>query len=79
VKVDFATSDGTATGGLDYRAVSATLTFASGIASRTFRVPILRDSLVEGPETVKLGLTQVAGQPPLGAASKAAITIEDAP
>jgi hypothetical protein len=78
-KVDFATSDGTATATLDYRAVSATLTFLPGVTSRTVRVPILRDALVEGPETVHLALTQVAGQPPLGAASKATLTIEDAP
>jgi hypothetical protein len=78
-RVDFATSDGTATAALDYQAASGTLTFAPGVTSRTFTVPILRDALVEGPETVTLTLTQVAGQPPLGAAAKSTLTIEDAP
>jgi hypothetical protein len=77
VTVDFATSNGTATATLDYRAVSGTLTFVPGVTSRTFRGPILRDTLVEGPETVNLALTRIAGQPPLGAAAKATLTIED--
>jgi hypothetical protein len=75
--VSYATSDGTATSSLDYRAAAGTLTFRQGITSLTFKVPILKDTVVEGPETVNLALTQLPGQPPLGAASNATLTIED--
>ena len=56
--VDYATAAGSATAGADYTDVSGTLTFAAGIASRTFTVPIVNDTLFEGAESVALVLRQ---------------------
>ena len=55
--VQFATSDGTATAGTDYTAVTGTLTFGAGQTVRTFTVPISPDALAEGVETVQLTLS----------------------
>jgi hypothetical protein len=77
--VDYATSDGSATAtGLtpDYKSASGTLTFLPGAATKTFTVPILKDSLVEGPETVNLTLSSPVGTS-LGAANPAVLTITD--
>lgn len=75
--VRYATSDGTATSSLDYKPVSGTLTFASGVKARTLSIPLLRDSLVEGPETVNLTLSDGVGVV-LGPRAVAALTIQDA-
>ncbi len=62
VTVNYATSDGTATAGLDYTATTGTLVFPAGGAATTvrtknFAVPILQDTLAEGTETVNLTLS----------------------
>ncbi len=55
VTVNYATSDGTATAGADYTAISATqLTIAAGATTATFNVGVLADSLDEANETVTL-------------------------
>ena len=46
--VDFATSDGTATNGLNYTATNGTLVFAAGVTNRTIMVPLLNDGVVGG-------------------------------
>jgi PKD repeat protein len=70
----YATSDGTATAGMDYTAVSGTFNWADAdAASKTFVVPILDDATVEGNETVNLTLTSAA----LGTPSAAVLTIID--
>ncbi|WP_138988532.1 Calx-beta domain-containing protein, partial [Neptunomonas concharum] len=57
VTVDYATQDGTATAGLDYTAVSDTLTFAPGVTSLTVTVPVTDDFIAEGAETLDLVLS----------------------
>jgi uncharacterized repeat protein (TIGR01451 family) len=57
VTVDYATSDGSATGANDYTAVSGTLTFTPGVTLVTFSVPITDDGLDEPDETVQLTLS----------------------
>ena len=57
VSVKYATSDGTATAGLDYVATSGTMTFAPGELSKTFQIPIIDDALAEDPETINLTLS----------------------
>ena len=52
ITVDYATSDGTATAGKDYNAVSLiTLTFAAGETEKTFTVTIKEDDIDEDNET----------------------------
>ena len=56
VTVRYATSNGTATAGSDYRAISGTLTFSAGQTSQRVSVPVLDDELDEGSETLTLTL-----------------------
>ncbi len=72
--VNFATSDGTATAGSDYTAVTGTLTFAPGQTSRTFGVPIINDLFKEPNETLNLILSG-AGNAVLGLPNPATLTI----
>ena len=83
VSVDFATSDGTATAGLDYTAVSGTLTWLASEAGKTksFTISILDDTLIEGTESVNLTLSNpvnaTLGSTMLGASSTAVLFIID--
>ena len=61
VTVDYATADGSAVAGEDYRATSGTLTFAAGETEKTVSVPILDDGHDEGRETFLLRLSNAAG------------------
>jgi hypothetical protein len=80
VTVQFLTADGTATAGVDYTAVSRTLTFAPGVRSVTVPVPIINDTRRDPDQTVGLNLFNVAGGSPsavLGVRSTAALRIID--
>jgi hypothetical protein len=57
VAVSYATRNGTATAGRDYRAVSGRLTFPAGSRSRIVSVAVLGDTAVEGAETFALDLS----------------------
>ena len=61
VTVEYATSDGTATAGVDYTATSGTLTFQSGDTSKTISGAVLDDSHDEGEETLTLTLSNASG------------------
>jgi Tol biopolymer transport system component len=61
VTVDYATSDETATAGVDYLSTSGTLTFAAGDTVKTIEVPVLGDLLEESNEIVRLSLTNASG------------------
>ncbi len=74
--VTFLTRDGTAVAPVDYLSVSSVLTFNPGEASRTFSIPILDDSVVEGNETVQLILTNVVGRGIIGL-GHSTLTIND--
>ena len=58
VTVGYNTTNGTATAGSDYTSTSGTLTFAPGDTTQTITVPILNDTLFEGPiaETFNVNL-----------------------
>jgi hypothetical protein len=73
--VDLATSNGTATSGSDYTAVSQTVTFGIGEISKTVTVPITDDLLNESDETVNLTLTNAGGSGALGSPLTAVLTI----
>jgi hypothetical protein len=78
VTVAYEASDGSAVSGQDYTAVSGTLTFTAGVGSRTFTVPITKDTIVDGGgETVLLALSNPTGAGVLGAPAAAKLTILD--
>ncbi len=76
--VNYATSNGTATAGADYTAVSNTLNFAVGQTSRTFSIPITNDGIFDGNETINLTLSNATGGATLGHRTNAVLTIIDA-
>jgi len=57
VTVNYATADGTATGGLDYIGVSGTLTLLPDVLSTNFQVRVFNDILPEPAETVLISLS----------------------
>jgi surface-anchored protein len=77
VTVDYATGGGSATAGADYTAAAGTLTFADGQTARTFTVPILNDTVVEGSETFNATLSNPTNAALLGGAATAVVTILD--
>ncbi|HVS80930.1 MAG TPA: DUF4394 domain-containing protein, partial [Pyrinomonadaceae bacterium] len=80
VTVNYATSNGTATAGVDYGNTSGTLSFGTGETSKTFNVPILDDDGNEGTQIFNLTLSGPAGGATLGAQSTAVVSIlEDEP
>ncbi len=76
VNVNYATYDGSATQTADYTATQGTLTFAPGEMSKTFVVPILKDSNTEAEETINLTLNTLTGPATLGEQSTATIRIQ---
>ena len=61
VSVRYATSDGTATAGADYEAVSGALRFAPGETAKTISVPVLNDAHDDDGETMTLTLSSPFG------------------
>jgi subtilisin family serine protease len=74
--VQFATSDGSATNGVDYTGTSGTITFPPSATKRTVTVPITADTLDENNKTILLTLSSPSGGN-LGGQSSAVITILD--
>ncbi|CAN5569549.1 hypothetical protein BH10CHL1_BH10CHL1_40060 [soil metagenome] len=77
ITVAYATHDGTATVDQDYLSASGILTFANGVESQDFTVPILADRLVEGNESIGLTLTDPTGGAILGIPYTATLVILD--
>ncbi|MFO0953440.1 MAG: Calx-beta domain-containing protein [Isosphaeraceae bacterium] len=78
VSVHYATSNGTATAGSDYTAVSGDLTWADGdSAPKSFTIPILDDTVTEPNETVNITLSSPAGGATLGSPATSVLTIVD--
>ncbi len=75
--VGYRTLDSTATAGVDYTATSGTLLFGLGVLSRSFSVPLLRDTAIEGDEVVLLALQDPSSGGTLGPLSAAALTITE--
>jgi disulfide oxidoreductase YuzD len=59
VSLKFDTADGTASGGIDYERTTGRITFAPGELTKTVRVPVVGDFIVESSETVFLNLSEV--------------------
>jgi hypothetical protein len=69
---------GTAVPSRDYRDVVRLLTFAPTVRTQTCRVPVLDDTLVDGPRTVHLRLANPTGPgAQLGPTTVAVLTIND--
>src|SRR5262249_686565 len=76
--VTYVTTNGTALANQDYYFVFGTLVFFSGEATKTFEVPIIDDTLVEGNDTVRLTLSNPTGVgATLGTPNTAVLTIID--
>jgi subtilisin family serine protease/subtilisin-like proprotein convertase family protein len=56
-RVDYATTNGTASAGIDYLATAGNLVFAAGQTSHTISVPVLADRADEADETIYINLT----------------------
>lgn len=74
--IRYGTSNGTALAGSDYSAVSGYLTFGASETTKTFTIPILEDSAIEGDETFFVTLSSPSGAM-LGSPASATITIID--
>ncbi len=77
VTVDYTTSDVTAAAGSDYAPAVGTLMFAAGETSQVLQVPIINDSLFEGPESLQLFLANPTGGASLGSTTVATLVIDD--
>lgn len=55
--INYATSDGTATNGINYHGVNGTLVFLPGVTNKTFTVPIIDLGVPGGNQTVVLTLS----------------------
>ena len=77
LSVHYFTSDGTATNGVNYTAVSGTLTFAGGIRTNTFNVPIINNGLIKGDYAFTVSLTNATPPGQLGSPSNQVVTIID--
>jgi len=77
VSVGYSTSAGTATESADYTFTNGSLNFADGEIQKTFFIPVVDDTDVEGSETVDLQLTNPGGGATLGARDRATLTITD--
>ena len=74
VSVQFSTTDGTATNGVNYHGVTNVISFPPGEVFETVGVPVLDDGIITPPLTVNLALTNI---PPgvIGAQPTAVLTI----
>ena len=83
VTVNYATSNGTATGGascapgIDFINTSGTLTFVPGDALESFTVIPCNDNLNEGNETITLTLSMPTGGAALGSPNPATLNLAD--
>ncbi len=77
VTVNFATSDATATAGVDYVARNGTLTFAGGVVSQPIAITINGDAIYENNETFNVTLSNPTGATIGTAAAIGTITDDD--
>ncbi|MCM3906181.1 MAG: DUF4214 domain-containing protein, partial [Pyrinomonadaceae bacterium] len=76
-RVNYASSNGTATAGQDYTAVSGTVIFADGVTTQSFNVPVTNDAVDEPNETINLALTTPVGSGSLGVPNNTVLNIND--
>ena len=77
VSVEFATTNLTATPGMDYLEIATNLTFLAGETNLIVAIPILNDGEVEGAERLQAVLSNPAGGATLGSFARITVTIVD--
>ena len=77
LSVQYSTTNGTATAGIDYIGVSGTLVFTNGIGTNTFTVPIINNGLVAGNRTFAVNLSNPTPPGQVVAPSNLVVTIID--
>jgi len=77
VSATITSTDGTAEAGIDFAAVSTSITMASGEASTKFTVPLIDDSSGEPDEAFVLTLSSPTGNAAIGEVASASISIRD--
>ncbi len=77
VSVNFATTPGTATPGLNYFSTNGLLTFADGEFTKSFAIRLLDDPFVTGEQTVTITLSDPSAGATLGSPSSAILAIQD--
>jgi Calx-beta domain len=73
----YSATPGTAQPVVDFTPVSGTLTFPANTPSRTFNVPIINNTRLDGTRTVALALGTTTGGAQLGTQRTATLNIED--
>ncbi len=77
VTVKYKTANGTATNQIDYRGVTNTLSFAGGVTTQSFTIPLINGVTVQPDRTVKLTLFNVTGGATLGQTNATLTIIND--
>ncbi|HVJ29981.1 MAG TPA: Calx-beta domain-containing protein, partial [Gammaproteobacteria bacterium] len=78
VSVQYATSDDSATEGVDYTAASGTLNWAAGdLVDKVIAIPIANDTAIELAETFTLTLSALTGGAVIDGSSTMTVTIDD--
>jgi len=75
--VSYATSNGSAVAGVDYTAVSNTLTFAPSDTTKTFTVPIVNDGAYKGNRSFTVSLSNATNGATIVAATATVTIVED--
>jgi uncharacterized delta-60 repeat protein len=76
VQVSYATSNGTATNGINYNGVTNTITFGQGIVSNSFTIPVIAQSSSAPDKTLNVRLYGATGGATLGSTNaQAQLTI----
>jgi uncharacterized delta-60 repeat protein len=75
VAVNFSTSDGTATNGINYRGVNQSVSFPAGEVLKTIAVPVMDDSNITANLTVNLALSSPTAPAIIGDQPVAVLTI----
>ncbi|AVP96018.1 hypothetical protein C7S18_01890 [Ahniella affigens] len=71
------TSDGSAVAGSDYTATTGVLNFADGQTTQSISVPILSDTIAEGPETAQISLSNPTGGATISSPNTSLLTIQN--
>ena len=75
--VDWSTTPGTATAGVDYAALGGVVSFADGDGLKTVEIIISDDALVEGNETFTISIGNPTGGAVISGPATVTVTVED--